>query len=101
VKAIDCVEPLAGERNLVRRTVLDPSSSMLHPDGTQCLKGTSCVPNGYKPCCPRFGDHTVTCAHDVRFECWESGWVIRIADSAGGGGISIRFCPHCGAELSH
>ena len=77
----------------------DPSDPYLHPDGTTCLEGTTCVPEGFTPCCEIFGGHIDTCAHDLRYECWESGWVIRIADAAGGGGISITFCPHCGIEL--
>ena len=72
-----------------------------HTDGTECLEGTKLVPTGFVPCCDVLGGHTSSCAFDIRYEWWsKSGrWVIAIAQSAGGGGIEIRFCPHCGAEL--
>lgn len=73
-----------------------------HSDGTICLEGISSVPAGYVPCCETFVGHTATCAYDVRYEWWAKPrhWVIAIAESAGGGGITISFCPHCGANLS-
>jgi len=48
-----------------------------------------------------FAGHVDTCDYDVRYEWWKRQrfWVITIAESAGGGGVVIRYCPHCGAEL--
>ncbi len=72
-----------------------------HADGTRCLEGTKRVPRSFRPCCEVFAGHVATCAHDLRYEWWPKArqWVIAIAESAGGGGISIEFCPHCGARL--
>lgn len=72
-----------------------------HSDGTECLEGTSSVPESFSPCCEVFGGHTTTCAFDIRYEWWPKSkqWVIAISESAGGGGITISFCPHCGAKL--
>jgi len=72
-----------------------------HTDGTRCLEGTRHVPRGFKACCSLFASHTTTCEHDVRYEWWQNRrtWVVVIAESAGGGGIEIRFCPHCGRRL--
>lgn len=59
------------------------------------------MPQGFKPCCAMFGGHIDTCEYDIRYEWWSGDgvWVIAIADSAGSGGVVIRFCPHCGREL--
>jgi len=72
-----------------------------HVDGTACLAGTSSLPPRYRPCCETFDGHVETCAYDLRYEWWprQRGWVVAIAESVGGGGIAIRYCPHCGAEL--
>ncbi len=73
-----------------------------HPDGTLCLEGTTSLPPDFQPCCAVFAAHTATCAHDLRYE-WRPKsrqWVIAIAESAGGGGIMITYCPHCGALLA-
>jgi hypothetical protein len=72
-----------------------------HSDGTQCLEGTKRVPRGFKPCCKLFEAHTRACAYDVRYEWYSKSkqWVIAISESAGGGGIEIVFCPHCGEKL--
>lgn len=71
-----------------------------HSDGSPCLDGVVAVPPGYTPCCPVFEQHTRLCVYDVRYQ-WSAstGWVIAIAESAGGGGVQIAFCPHCGTEL--
>lgn len=72
-----------------------------YPDGTRCVEGTRRVPRGFRPCCRVFASHTTSCAYDVRYEWWQRRrtWVVTIAESAGGGGIEIRFCPHCGRSL--
>ena len=73
-----------------------------HADGTPCKEGTRSAPDGYAPCCDLFDGHTSACDFDVRYEWWAgpARRVITIAESAGGGGIWIRFCPHCGSKLS-
>ena len=79
------------------------TKTVRHPDGTRCLEGTRRVPRRFKACCRLFESHTATCAYDIRYEWWQKGrtWVVTIAESAGGGGIEIRFCPHCGRRLSN
>ena len=74
----------------------------VHADGTECLEGTRRVPDAWQPCCEVFAGHVDTCAHDLRYEFWEgtSRWYIATAESAGGGGIEIGWCPHCGQRLS-
>ncbi len=59
------------------------------------------MPRGFRACCRLFASHTTICEHDVRYEWWQNRrtWVVVIAESAGGGGIEIRFCPHCGRRL--
>ena len=72
-----------------------------HPDGTFCLENTKSVPSSFIPCCETFSGHTITCAYDVRYE-WlpnSNEWIIVIPESAGGGGITMSFCPHCGMKL--
>lgn len=66
-----------------------------------CLEGTALIPVNFNPCCDVFAGHVETCAFDLRYEWWEKSqqWVIRIADDAGGGGVRVRFCPHCGHQL--
>ena len=72
-----------------------------HPDGSPCLKGTQRVPKNYVPCCEFFDYRTRTCAYDIRYEYWKGqGWMIVIVEEAGGGGIAISYCPHCGTRLS-
>jgi hypothetical protein len=72
-----------------------------HIDGTPCKEGTRRVPVGFRACCAAFRGHVSTCDYDLRYEWWkiQRFWVITIAESAGGGGVVIRYCPHCGAEL--
>jgi hypothetical protein len=72
-----------------------------HLDGTRCKEGTRKVPRNFRPCCGMFAGHVTTCDYDLRYEWWAGDrvWVITIAESAGGGGVEVRFCPHCGAEL--
>jgi hypothetical protein len=73
-----------------------------HADGSPCLTGTKKVPPGFSACCAAFAGHVDTCAFDVRYEWWERPryWVIVIAESAGGGGVKIQYCPHCGSKLT-
>jgi hypothetical protein len=73
-----------------------------HADGTTCLEGTRSVPESWTPCCETFAAHVDTCAYDIRYEFWprRSEWFIAIAASAGGGGIQIAWCPHCGTKLT-
>jgi hypothetical protein len=72
-----------------------------HADGTRCLEGSQRIPRIFKPCCETFAAHTTTCAFDVRYEWWSKSrkWVTVISESAGGGGVRISFCPHCGRRL--
>jgi hypothetical protein len=74
-----------------------------HGDGTPCLEGIRRVPRGFEACCEVFENHTSSCTFDVRYEWWGRSrtWVTLIDASAGGGGVEIRFCPHCGASLSN
>jgi hypothetical protein len=73
----------------------------LHPDGTACPEGTRRVPRGWSACCAFFEGHTRTCYFDIRYEWWSrnKSWFVIIAPEAGGGGIEISFCPHCGSKL--
>lgn len=72
-----------------------------HIDGTECPEGTRRVPRGYGACCAAFDARTRACYHDIRYEWWTSqrNWFVLIAPDAGGGGIAIAHCPHCGAAL--
>jgi hypothetical protein len=73
-----------------------------HSDGTTCFEGTQMIPEDYHPCCSAFAQHTSMCDSDVRYEFWKEHdrWYIPISPMAGGGGIEIDFCPHCGRRLS-
>jgi hypothetical protein len=72
-----------------------------HSNGTICLEGTSTVAEKFAPCCEDFAGHLIACVFDFRYEWWKNKqiWVIVISESAGGGGIQISFCPHCGKKL--
>jgi hypothetical protein len=78
------------------------AASPKHPDGSACPEGTQSVPRAFIACCPEFRAHTLSCYHDVRYEWWpkQRCWFTVIAPSAGGGGVEISFCPHCGSRLS-
>lgn len=72
-----------------------------HSDGTLCLEGATSLPPAFHPCCDVFAAHTATWGHGLRYE-WRPKsrqWVIAIAESAGGGGIMITYCPYCGTPL--
>ena len=72
-----------------------------HADGSPCLEGTRRVPQDYVPCCKDFDYRTTRCAYDIRYEYSKEYdvWVILLVEAAGGGGIEISYCPHCGARL--
>jgi hypothetical protein len=72
-----------------------------HTDGTRCKEGTRDVPPDFAPCCDDFAAHLDTCEYDVRYEWWpgQRMWVIAIAEAAGGGGVHMAHCPHCGTRL--
>lgn len=73
----------------------------MHADGTPCKEGTTSTPRGFVPCCAAFAAHLATCEFDVRYE-WRAKrrrWEIAVPQVAGGGGVEIRYCPHCGAKL--
>jgi hypothetical protein len=74
---------------------------VLHADGTVCREGTRRVPRAFRACCSAFDHRTLACVFDVRYEWWprQKSWFVPIHDTAGGGGIAIAFCPHCGAKL--
>jgi hypothetical protein len=59
------------------------------------------LPSRYKACCDDFEQRTTACYVDIRYEWWrrQRGWFVIIAPNAGGGGIAIHFCPHCGEKL--
>lgn len=73
-----------------------------HTDGSPCPEGTQSVPADFRPCCAAFGARTLSCYFDIRYEWWEEhdAWFIIIDPTAGGGGLAIAFCPHCGGKLS-
>jgi hypothetical protein len=74
-----------------------------HIDGTPCPEGTQRLPPGDAPlCCEAFRARTFACYFDIRYEYWpdNAGWFVIITPDAGGGGIAINFCPHCGAKLA-
>lgn len=73
----------------------------LHTDGTVCLEGTRRVPKAFAPCCDQFKYRTTACDSDIRYEWWSKRkiWVTKISDIAGGGGVVMSYCPHCGRKL--
>jgi hypothetical protein len=73
----------------------------LHADGTPCPEGTGKLPRAFAACCDAFAQHTRSCYVDLRYEWWtrSRAWFIVLAPEAGGGGIRISFCPHCGSDL--
>jgi hypothetical protein len=92
------VLPISGRRLLVVPLAKRKSR---HADGTSCLEGTRSVPPRFRSCCEVFAGHTRACVNDIRYEWWSrSGrWVTVISETSGGGGIKMRYCPHCGARL--
>ncbi len=90
---------------MVRATMCEQNDAndqtFRHPDSSPCLEGTQRVSENYVPCCESFDNGTRRCAYDIRYEYWKGqGWVIAIVEEAGGGGITISYCPHCGVRLS-
>ncbi len=78
-----------------------PETMKTHSDGSPCLEGVQSIPKDFVACCETFTEHTKACAYDIRYEWWSNSeqWIIAISDSAGGGGVTISFCPHCGQKL--
>jgi len=72
-----------------------------HADGSPCPEGTQRLPECGVVCCDDFRAHTLACYFDIRYEYWvgQRGWFVIIAPEAGGGGIAISYCPHCGTKL--
>lgn len=73
-----------------------------HSDGGICLEGSRKVPRGWRACCDAFDARTKSCTFDVRYE-WltkRKVWGIAIDGSAGGGFVTMAFCPHCGSRIS-
>jgi len=95
------VQPLDGRRLLVVPFSKSQGVRKRHTDGTLCKEGTHSLPPRFRACCDIFAGHTDTCEYDIRYEwCSRSArWVIGISESAGGGGITIHYCPHCGRKL--
>ena len=82
----------------------DPSDNAFvptHADGSPCPEGTQRLPENGKLCCDAFEARTKACYFDIRYEYWPTleGWFIVIQPDAGGGGVAINHCPHCGAKL--
>lgn len=73
-----------------------------HADGSICPEGTARLPKRGKLCCAAFAARTEACYFDIRYEWWPSyrGWFTIIQPDAGGGGVAMNFCPHCGARLA-
>jgi hypothetical protein len=72
-----------------------------HLDGSLCPEGTAVLPARHKFCCDMFRARAHACYFDVRYEWWprQRGWFNVIMPEAGGGGIAMAFCPHCGTKL--
>lgn len=72
-----------------------------HIDGSPCPEGTAQLPRRHRFCCEDFRQRAHACYFDVRYEWWprQRGWFNVISPDAGGGGIAMAFCPHCGARL--
>jgi hypothetical protein len=72
-----------------------------HIDGSDCPEGTQRLPRRFTPCCEAFLHRTRACYFDIRYEWWpaQRGWFVGIDPSAGGGGIALSYCPHCGSRL--
>lgn len=85
-----------------KRTLEKRVSARKHADGSPCPEGTQRLPASGVVCCDAFWAHTLACYFDIRYEYWEGrapNWHIIIAPAAGGGGIAIQYCPHCGAKF--
>jgi hypothetical protein len=72
-----------------------------HLDGSLCPEGTRRIHARFSACCEEFTHRTRACYFDIRYEWWPKlkNWFVVISDEAGGGGIAINFCPHCGRKL--
>jgi hypothetical protein len=79
----------------------DNKSRKTHIDGSLCPEGMQRLPENGRLCCNAFEARTRACYFDIRYEYWSGmkGWFVIIPPDAGGGGIAINHCPHCGARL--
>jgi len=79
-----------------------PDPTRTHADGSICPEGPRRVPRGWKPCCTAFDARVEACFFDIRYEWWskQRNWFTIIEPSAGGGGVAIAYCPHCGTKLA-
>jgi hypothetical protein len=66
-----------------------------------CPEGAQRLPADGAICCNDFRERTLACFFDIRYEYWPAyaGWFVIISPDAGGGGVAINFCPHCGLKL--
>ena len=85
----------------VDTAMTDRYESNTHTDGSPCPEGTQCLPEDGRICCNAFAARTMACYFDIRYEYWQNlgGWFVVIQPDAGGGGVAINYCPHCGARL--
>jgi hypothetical protein len=67
-----------------------------------CPEGTQRLPEDGATCCDDFRERTAACYFDIRYEYWpdHAGWFVIIQPDAGGGGVAMNFCPHCGIKLA-
>lgn len=94
-----CEDLRPGEKLCKVCSQLSPYGRKTHVNKTPCLSGTRQLPPDFKACCEVFEDHTTACTFDIRYIWIPDKWGIEIDNSAGGGMIFMKFCPHCGVKL--